>query len=194
MSLRNRMRYTHIVRCWINNNKQKTNDEAESTRIGSEPIAARKWKTAKRETEPCVWRSSAPFRTLMPFAFFVRCSCGFVLAVHFSWWDRCLNVYSLCVPHAFFTFISRPVVDVSVCVCEFMCVLFAVAAASFSVHTLFTLDPWLDEAKTLVRALDSMQARIPFLSRLGRSVCLQFVVWPVLFFTSLKRVASQQEK
>lgn len=49
-------------------------------------------------------------------------SCGFVLAVHFNWWDRCLNVYTHCVCVApcvlhIYYFVS---------LCFFVCLLVAV--------------------------------------------------------------------
>lgn len=147
------------------------------------------------------------FRTLFYMLFYA--SLSYAVVFHVDSFSLCISAGEIaawmcthCVlPHAFFTFITSfrcvfVCLLVTVCVCirmfEFYLLFLILFKHIFSVWASSLL--WRSKS-TLVRVVQfSMQARIPFLNRLSRSVCLQFVVWPVLFFSSLKRVASQQEK
>lgn len=114
MSLRNSERGVRTARCSMKKTKQEHKNQIRTNSI--EKMEDRKKEKRSNTVE---WYGYAPPIVHM---LWLHRSCGFVLAVHFCWWDRRLNVYSLCLPHAFFAFIIRCLhVCALVCVCVFFC-------------------------------------------------------------------------
>lgn len=134
--------------------------------------------------------SAAPFRTIL-FSLGLHVDSFLLLLLVRSLLECVFFVFAPCVLRIYYSLFACMRACVRVCIFLFHLLFHTSSLLSALVCCALSC---LTDTRHISWALDLMQACIPFLSRLGRSVCLQFVVWPVLFFSSMKRVATQQEK